>query len=187
MYIILPCLNSTANVQNKQLLADKAYLEEQLKARGTKKCTSETGRQNRQLSPNDRGTSLHNSNQSVCSVDEGSTKPTNDSSLQEIKDNSLDGSKDTRTVVVKKEINILDDLEKEFNKQRQQEKKSEDWHSLVGVKGSREREEVALNADNRDRIGTSGNRSDIEVSPCSRNLLWEWGGGEGWIGGLGGT
>ena len=146
-------------------MADKVYLEEQLKTRGTKKRTSETGRQNRQSSSNDRGTSLHDSNQSVPSMDEANTKSTNDCSLQEIKDNSLDGSKDTsRTVIVKKEINILDDLEKEFNKQREQERKSGEWQSLVGVKGSRERERGSLNADNRQRTGTPESRSDIEVS-----------------------
>ena len=149
-------------------MADKVYLEEQLKTRGTKKRTSEPGRQNRQSSSNDRGTSLYyDFNQSVSSVDEGGTKSTNDSSLQEIKDNSLDSSKDTslRTVVVKKEINILDDLEKEFNKQRQQEKKSEDWHSLVGMKGGRGREElVTLNADNRQTTLTSRRQSNVEVS-----------------------
>ena len=159
----LPCLNYTANIQNKQLVADKTYLEEQLKARGTKKRISETGRQSRQLNSNDRDISLHNSNQSVSSVDEGSTKSTNDSSLQETRKISLDGSKNTRTVVVKKEINILDDLEKEFNKQRQQEKKVEDWKSLVGMKGSRGREEVVLSTDNRRSTGSSGSRSDIEV------------------------
>lgn len=147
-------------------MADKGYLEEQLKARGTKKRTSELGTQNRQSSSNDRGASLYNSNQSVSSLDEGGIKSTNDSSLQEIKDNSLDTSKDTslRTVVVKKEINILDDLEKEFNKRRQQERKSEDWHSLAGVKGNRGREEVTLNADNRRESVTSRSRSDVEVS-----------------------
>ena len=158
----LPCLHSTANVQNKQLIADKAYLEEQLKARGTKKRVNETGRQSRQLSSNDRGiSSLHNIKQSGSSVDESNTELTKDSSLQEIKDSLLDVSKDARTVVVKKEINILDDLEKEFNKQRQQEKRVEGWY-LVGVKDKgRGMEE---NADKRQQsIDTSGNRSDIEV------------------------
>jgi hypothetical protein len=154
-------------------VADKTYLEEQLKGRGTRKRTSEPGRQNRQSSSNDRGTSLYDSNQSVSSVDEGRTKSTNDSSLQEIKDNSLDASKDTslRTIVVKKEINILDDLEKEFNKQRQQEKKSEDWHSLVGVKGSRGREEVTVNADNGQKSVASGSRSDVEVGEIFFSLV----------------
>lgn len=99
----------------------------------------------------------------MSSVDKVSAKSTSDSSLQGTKDISLDSSKDTRTVVVKKEINILDDLEKEFNKQRQQEKKVEDWQSLAGMKGSRGREKIAVNADNRQSTGSSGSRSDIEV------------------------
>ena len=137
------CLHSAANVQNKQLVADKTYLEEQLKEHGgTKKRVDETGRQSRQLSTNDRGVSLHNMNQSVSSIGEpGGTKSTNDTSLQETKDGLLDGSKEVKTVVVKKEINILDDLEKEFNKQRQQEEKFEGWHQ-VGMKGVRARERV---------------------------------------------
>lgn len=157
-----------------------------MKARGTKKRTSESGRQNRPSNSNDRGTSLHDSDQSVCSVDKGSTKPTKDSSLQE---NFLDGSKDTRTVVVKKEINILDDLEKEFNRQRQQEKKSEDWHSLmVGVKGTRGREEITLNADNRQRTDASESRSNIEVNQVfligySSGIYSELGPSVGWGGG----
>lgn len=180
-------------------MADKGYLEEQLKARGTKKRTSELVTQNRQSSSNDRGASLYNSNQSVSSLDEGGIKSTNDSSLQEIKDNFVDTSKDTspRTVVVKKEINILDDLEKEFNKQRQQERKSEDWHSLAGVKGNRGREEATLNDNRRESI-TSRSRSDVEVSQvlvviivvrgllsAPRNYFQSWlDGGRGWGKGL---
>ena len=162
----------TASIQNKQLVADKAYLEEQLKARGTKKRFSEIDSRRGQSNYNDRGTSLHNISQSVSSVEESKTESADSSLLQKSKESLLDDSKVDRpaTVTVKKEINILDDLEKEINKQRLQEQRNKDWHtSVVRMKGLRGGEE----SGRRRRSGnTSESKAEVRTYVCLF-FLWQ--------------
>ena len=150
-----------ADMQNKQLMADKAYLEEQLKIRGTKKGVSET--RNRQSKPSNVNNSSQ-VDQSLSRSIEGSKREKDQKSPKETTEEKLNSSKTVKSVsVVKKEINILDDLEKEFNKQRrQQQRELGSWHPGLVKEVGRAR------GSGRDDGGRSANaslsKSETEVS-----------------------
>ena len=138
------------DVQNKQLIADKAYLEEQLKIRGTRRRVSEAQRDK-------------NINQSQLCSSKGFKEEKNEKSSIEATEDKLNSSEPVKSSVVKKEINILDDLEKEFNKQRQQEQRElGSWHPWLAKETGRGRRSGS--GEGRQSADTSLSRCDAEVS-----------------------
>ena len=159
-------LTLTADVQNKQLLAEKAYLEEELKSRGNKRKSNMAGNsQQRQTSETlwDGSTSLLNTSQSVSCSEKGSKKSIDNSFAQGGGGYGLDNSKIVRTTIVKREINILDDLEKEFNKQRQREKEPGSWPPTVKETGRVSWTGKEEERRSRNTSSSSDSKSDIEV------------------------
>ena len=155
-------------------MAEKAYLEEQLKSRGSKRSSKEAGcSQQRQISDNrkDGSVSFLDASQSLCSG-EGSKRHVDESFAQK-EGEGLDNSRIVRTTVVKREINILDDLEKEFNKQKLGEKEKGSWPPMMAVKetermswGGKEEERQSRNTSS-----SSDSKSDIEVRPDENGLF----------------
>ena len=153
--IIITSLISIVDVQNKQLIADKAYLEEQLKIRGTRRRVSEAQKDN----------SSQNVNQSQSCSSKGVKDEVKDEekSSKETTDDKLNSSESVKSSVVKKEINILDDLEKEFNKQRQQEQRElGSWHPWLAKETERGRRSGS--GGGRQSANTSLTKCDAEVS-----------------------
>ena len=149
-------------------MAEKAYLEEQLKSRGNKRSSKEAGRsQQRQTSDIRKDGSisfLDTSKLSSC-TDEGGKRPFDESFARKESD-GFDNSRIVRTTVVKREINILDDLEKEFNKQKQQgEKERGSWPPKMAVKETERVSWGGMEEERRSRntSSSSDSRSDIEV------------------------
>ena len=119
-------------MQTKQLLADKAYLEEHLKNRGTKNRIREKNQEKTDLDVTGKVNTFSKFNQSVACSHEGGNRVADETVREENKDN-LNTTNTVTTTVVKREINILDDLEKEFNKQRLQQKRGVDSWQKGGV------------------------------------------------------
>lgn len=141
------------DVQNKQLIADKSYLEEQLKIRATRRRVSEA----------QRDKSSQNVNQSQSSSSNGFKEEKDETSSKEATEDKLNSSESVKSSVVKKEINILDDLEKEFNKQRQQEQRElGSWHPWLAKEIGQGRRSGS--GTGRQNANTSLVRCDTKVS-----------------------
>ena len=158
------CQTSTVDMLNKQLAADKAYLEEQLKARGTKKRLSEVGHRKGQekdsnLTKGKNGVSQRLDPSLGCLSEVSNKTFEGEVSQKETQaEDKLNSSKVARTTVVKKEINILDDLDREFCKQRQEQQRSVmtgGWHPGL-VK--------ELGGLNSERQNATDSRANSEVN-----------------------